>query len=308
MQGHTFTRIIPSDLNVTMSLDTVNRWLPLYSTGQVRSYYYPYHRDKIFNRTLYVAPEIGALASISIGNKIESELTIVTTNPEMITALELEINDFLELCLPATTFYNFEKSYDELYQCVSNFYAHQADCISFFGGLSYITTPKEVLLDFAQHAENTSPHTLEYHFDSEFAEVERLLKKNKYTDIIFIDSFEDIISGTAKSCAINGETFFYTPNAYLKHLKNIITMLEQHENYHVVLTKERSFERCIYVKHGYSVLSFLYKSPYSVCITNNLNLVNAVWEYAKNEMDQGVSDDICYSSVALAVPNSVEKP
>ena len=291
MQGHTLTRIIPSDQNVTMSFDTVNRWLPLYSTGKVHSYYYPYHRDKIFSRTLYVAPEIAALFSTSIGNQPESGLTILTTNPEMISALELEINDYLDLCLPATTFYNFEKSYDELYECVSNFYAYQSECINFFGGLSYITTPKEVLLDFAQHSVNVSPFTLEYHFDSELADVERLLKIYRYTEFIYIDSFEDIISGKAKSCAINGETFFYTPKAYIKHLNNIITMLKQYENYHVVLIRERLFESCVYVKHGYCALSFLYNSPYSVCITKNLSLIDAVWEYGKNEMDQGVSAD-----------------
>ena len=58
------------------------------------------------------------------------------------------------------------------------------------------------------------------------------------------------------------------------------------------LAKERKIESCIYVKNGYSVLAFLYKPPFTVCETKNLSMVDAVWEYANNEMDQGVSDDI----------------
>jgi len=259
LHGHTITRIIPSNQNVTMSLDTVNRWLPLYSTGRVNSYYYPYHRDNVFCRTLYVAPGIAALVSTSVGNKNESGLTILTTDHDMTKALESEINDYLDLCIPATSFYDYKTSYEELYRCVSSFYAHRADCINIVGGLSYITTPKEVLLDFAQHSDNVSTLTLAQHFDSEYADIVRLLQRYRYIEIFSIDSFEAIISGKAKSCAINGETFIYTPNAYKKHLKNIVAMLEQHENYHVFLVKERDVESCIYVKNGYSVLGFLYK-------------------------------------------------
>lgn len=301
MQGHTITRIIPRDQNITMSLDTVNRWLPLYSTGRVCSYYYPYHRDKIFNRTLYVAHGIAALVSTSVGNKTESGLTILTTNPEMVQCLESEIDDYLELCLPATSFYDYEKSYEELYQCVSSFYAYQADCINIVGGLSYITTPKEVLQDFAQSSDNISAFDLIHHFESEYADIERLLQRHRYTEIFAIDSFEDIISGKASSCAINGKVFFYTPHAYIMHLKNIVAMLEKYENYHIFLFNERKIESCIYVKKGYSTLAILYKSPYSVCETKNLNMVDAVWEYAKNEMEQGCSDEANKMQVMMKI-------
>jgi len=300
-QGHTITHVIPCDQNITMSLDSVNRWLPLYSTGQVNSYYYPYHRDRIFNRTLYVASGVAALVSTTVGNKTENCLTILTTNPDMVASLESEFNNYLELCLPATTFYDYEKSYEALYQCVSNFYKYQADCINIVGGLSYITTPKEVLLDFAQRSDNIRPLTIAQHYDSEYADIERLLQRHRYTEIFSIDSFEDIVSGKAKSCAINGEIFFYTPNAYITHLKNIIAMLEKYENYQVFLIKERTFESCIYVKNGYSVLTFLYKSPYSVCETKSLNIVDAVWEYAKRIMDHGVCDDINKMQVIMKI-------
>ncbi len=301
LQGYSITRIVPRNQNITMSLDTVDRWLPFYVTGRVHSFYYPYHRDRIFNRMLYVAPDIAALVSTSVGNKTECGLTILTTNPDMITSLESEFNDYLELCMPATSFYDYEKSYEELYQCISSFYAYQADCINILGGLSYITTPKEVLLDFAQSSDNLSIDTLNQHFDSEYAEIVRLLQRYRYTEIFSIDSFEDIISGNAKSCAINGEIFFYTPNAYIRHLKNIISMLENYDNYHVVLVKDRKIESTIYVKKGYSVLAFLYKSPYSVCEIKILDMVAAVWDYANNEMDTGIPDDIYKLQVITSI-------
>ena len=292
LEGHTITRIVPRNQNLNMAFDSVTRWLPLYVTGRVHSYYYPYLRDQIFNRTLYVVPGIAALVSTSVENKTEGGLTLLTTNPDMIKSLEAEFDNYMELCLPAITFYDYSKTETELLQCVSSFYAYQADCINILGGLSYITTPKEVMLDFVQRFVNFDTPTLIERFETEFAELDRLLQRYTYTEIICIDSFEDIISGKARSCAISGETFVYTPNAYRKHLKKIISMLEIYDNYHVIIVEDKKVKSTFYIKKGYAVLAFLSKAPYLVCDCKNLEMVAAVWEYTNKETEIGVTLDI----------------
>lgn len=305
--GCTVTHIIPQNQNITMTFDSINRWLPLYPTGQVQSYYYPYLRDKIFNRTLYIARGIAAIESTTIGNKTDSGLTVLMTEPDLIASVESEFDDYLDLCIPASAYYNSKKQSEDIYKCISNFAKCQSDCINIVGGLSYITTPKEVLLEFAQNTDNLSAVTLVQNFDSAYKDFERLLQKHRYTEILFIDSFENLVSKEVHSCGINGKTFFYTPDAYAKHLKNVITMLEKNKNYQVVLAKGKTLENSICVKNGYSILSFTNKAPYSVCEIKNPSFVNAVWEYALNIVEMDKPDQLYKKQVITVINQFIEQ-
>ena len=74
--GCKINRIVPRNQSLPMAFDTVKRWLPLYMTGKVRSYYFPFLRDNVINRTLYVASGIAALSSVSVGDNSENSLTL----------------------------------------------------------------------------------------------------------------------------------------------------------------------------------------------------------------------------------------
>ncbi len=286
LMGFEITRIVPRNQSISMAYDSVRRWLSLYSTGRVNSYYYPYLRDQIAHRTLYVAPGIAALSSIAIGNQSESRLTTVTTNPEMISAYSEELDDYLNLCVPATAAYFSESSEYKMRQCLTSFYECEADCITISGGLSFITTPKELFLGNVIYSEEFNAKNLEYGFDSKLLEFEKTLEKYSCTEILTLDSLDDVIAGKTiciANTAFQGTPLFYTADAYIMHLNNIVEMLEKHQNYNVILSESREFESAIYVKEGFQVLIFTNNEQKPVYKIEYSEMVSSIWGYTKEK-------------------------
>lgn len=52
--------------DINEMLEAVTKWIPIYMTGAVEPYYYPRLRDGLFQRTLFIAPDTGAVVSSSV--------------------------------------------------------------------------------------------------------------------------------------------------------------------------------------------------------------------------------------------------
>ena len=82
-------------------LASIERWMPLYLTGRVESWYCPYIRDGILRRTLFICPEKNiAVVSNAIAEKTNTVLNIQIREPNGIRALLQEFTEFQKLCRP----------------------------------------------------------------------------------------------------------------------------------------------------------------------------------------------------------------
>ena len=92
---HTVTR------NLSDMLSAIERWMPLYLTGAVESWYCPHLRDGIFRRMIYVCPELScALVSHTIKEHADGVMSELITHPAAVRAMEQEFDVFLEICRP----------------------------------------------------------------------------------------------------------------------------------------------------------------------------------------------------------------
>lgn len=81
----------------------VHKWLSLYMTGAFEPYYYPRPRDGVRNRSLFVAPGSCALTANSVRGMQGDALSVLTYDPEAVTALQHEFEAYLNLCIPLMT-------------------------------------------------------------------------------------------------------------------------------------------------------------------------------------------------------------
>lgn len=285
-KGFDITRIEPRNQNITMAFDTVDRWVPLYLTGRINSYYYPYHRDQIINHTLYLAPGVAALSSASIGKDAKSNITTVTTDPKMVKAYAEEYDSYLKLCKPSFHVYYFDEK-SKTREFLKNYHEQPSDCIAILGGLSLITTPTNIIPTMDESDVNSYAFNLKNVLETANIEFSNQLTNYNYTEVIALDSYEDIKSGKIECIAnsiFQGKPIYYSTKGYIEHLENIINLLQLYSNYNIVLTSERNFESSLYIKDGYQVLLFskgnygaFYKLEYQ-------EMVAAIWEYAKNQL------------------------
>ena len=294
-RGSTIIRILPRLTSLTMAFDSVTRWLPLYVTGQVNSYYYPHIRDNVFCRTLYIAPGIAAMFSTSVGEPLECGTTFLTTDPLIVESLDKEYMEYLNMCRPTGTAYNNQSSPELLSKSLYKFFKYPSDCISILSGLSFITVPLDILKDRCTHVPGSDVEKLSICIESFSKNFDQLLENQRYTEVLHLDTLEDIIAGKARFFALlslMNITAFYTPAEYLCHLENIVKKLNNNKNYHVVLSREIGFGSNVYVNERYLFMTLKEASSFNISTSEYPDIVSSVWEYAVRKTTNGQTDSV----------------
>ena len=138
--GCTFTHIFAPTSNIDEALTAIQRWLPAYIAGAINEYYYPWLRDKLFRRTIFVAPGLGALYSESIGDTTQSRMTTLTTIPEVVDVYVQKFEDYLALCKPMVEIFT-EETIEKLHPYISSIPDDHADRLHKFSSLAHIRFP-----------------------------------------------------------------------------------------------------------------------------------------------------------------------
>lgn len=101
LKGGSRIRIIHSvRREIGEMLEAVRKWLPLYMTGGIESFYLPKIRDGILRRTLFTADGEIAVVSSSVGEAAEGMLNLLVENRQAAKALEKEFTELFAFCRP----------------------------------------------------------------------------------------------------------------------------------------------------------------------------------------------------------------
>ncbi len=235
--GNTFTHIVAPTANIDDALTAIQRWLPAYVAGATREYYYPWLRDKLFRRTLFVVPGLGALYSESIGDTAQSRMTTLTTVPEVVDAYEHKFEDYLALCKPTMETYT-EETVDKLYPFVSSATDDYAGRLYKFASLSTYMLPAEIMEHICKQ-EGTKMAELSYRLHLQSIEIrEKALERHGIEDIICLAPPDAVRNGKVPipNALLFKKPYFYTVDEYKAHLQSIIDKLESTEMYNVIIT------------------------------------------------------------------------
>ncbi len=78
--------------------EAVRKWMPLYFSGSVESWYYPKIRDEVYHRTLFVASPYVAVISSAVHGQTGDSLNLLLQNTDAVKALENEFSAYRSLC------------------------------------------------------------------------------------------------------------------------------------------------------------------------------------------------------------------
>jgi len=272
--------------SVTRSLEelllAVKEWLPIYMTGAVEPYYYPKMRDRVFKRTLFVAPHTVAVSSNSIGDETRNTANFLFTDKGTISALSQEFNNFLSLCRPLMRIFTPESKAGFL-SVIEEFDSAEADSIVKTDVLSNITMPIDVAESILSRMESTNKDRVLAYQEMRIKKFEENLQKHKFTEIITLPDLEKIRSGQVMpnfSDVFGDTALFFTPGEFSRHLKNMIRLLKTFDNYNVYLMNDQeNAAPMIYAKEDVGVIFGKTSPPSVIFATNENNMSAAFWEY-----------------------------
>jgi len=214
-------------------LETLQKWLPLYSTGAVESRYYPKTRDSICKRTLIIAPASGVVVSSSIGNSIENASNFIFQEQNTIASYLDEFNELLNCCLPFATVYT-RNNHKALLCNVEELERTAGNTIVRLDNLPTITLPAEIawkITETLPYEEREHIATLQHRRVANF---EQYLKKSKYTVMMPIPDVSKLDLKISCSEIFCDAGFIYTKSDYIAHLSKIIDLMRTYENFNII--------------------------------------------------------------------------
>ncbi len=213
--------------NIERSLDEMNSaivsWIPLYMMGKIEPYYSKLSTGNLFSRTIFLNPGKSCInASLVTGTEPDGSYRY-DTDPEILSDFLTQYNSMLSHSRPLVDISTTDKPLIP----AGNIYIMQSS-------LSIFSMPKEVALQF-----NSSVFLKKWEQINEMSE--SIFEHRLYECVILSDK-SDIIINRAKAECIPGENkLFYTKDAYIAHLENIIKLMNKHPGYRFISLPEMPF-------------------------------------------------------------------
>jgi hypothetical protein len=181
-KGHRIKIIHSINRDLSDMLSAIDGWLPLYMTGAIEPYYYPKHREHIFKRTMFIAPNVAALTSTTISEHSKKSDQFFYVDRSIIANLVNEFNAYLNMCRPLMQIFT-GRNIHKFSNLLIEFEEQPGDIICFSNTLSTVTIPEKM---FCRLLDQTK-------ISKTFKEKLIAIQKAR------IKAFESNIEGTAKS-------------------------------------------------------------------------------------------------------------
>ena len=289
-KGHRLNIIQPYYKSFRSMMDSIERWLPVYISGQIQTYYYPEEMKSIFGNTVAVAGDIAAVKSASIMTNSNNSVNFYVTDGNIINAIRENLLSFIQECesmMNIFGFHNLKELIDYLLRQGDN----PGDLITLHQTLSTMTLP----MDFM--------HMLSDSKDLHQAHIKRTgllkanLKKYKYIEIFSLPTLEDLDKGNVQvelSNHLSPDPIYYDRSTFKLHLENVIKWLEMYPNYSVIVL-DKLFLKDVRITVKKDRTAILYKlTPAPIALAfDNKEIIEAFYSYIVsviNESDQKTLD------------------
>ena len=230
-RGFSFCQIMPPLNYINRYTESLQFWLPVYVTGQVRVFYYPRLRGNLYRHSMIVVPGCCVQYSCSVALGSTNDITMFSTDPQLVAAFEKQFQQHLNLCLPSLTVHTDP---GETTPSFSRVFSLQGDVVQAINSLSITSMPRELLELCIREVEPGRWNQTFQLYLKELPHFEELLSRRRYIDMCQLATAEEIRAGSIPlSAPANSDysRYFYTPETYCIHLENILRLMDQYENY-----------------------------------------------------------------------------
>lgn len=280
-KGCKFQRIQPPAQNSESIFRSIERWLPAYFSNALKLFYYPWSRDDLHRRTIFVAPGYVALHSDSLSGQKETPMTVLTTDPMTVQLTDEHYTRILERCRPAMAVHTADTAIKpaDRYERISSV---EDSAICKPSMLSILAIPPDLLTGICRRGTATVQRMFEDYAKNAQARA-RVLETSVITDILCLPDLNDVlqnavpIPGTRISPT---DWLYYTPEEYRMHLEYILWYMETYSNYHVILLDKPLLDNVtVYVKGNCFALLIRENDPFALFEVTEQALISSLHEH-----------------------------
>ena len=307
-RGFSLHQIMPSMNYINRYMESLHFWLPLYSTGQTAVYYYPRLRDNLYRHSMFVAPGCCVQASTSVGSGKDSNVTLFSTDPEMVRAFIGQFQDYLALCRQALNIHLDPSAFPPCFQSI---FSREGEIIQLVNPLSVNTLPRVLLEHCIKESDlPVWKNTFQMYLDK-LPLFEKQLEQKPFLDMSCLADADEVRAGHV-CIASPFQTYpnhpRYTPETYILHLQNILRLMDRYENYHFLPVSQKNHpdHNLIVNENGMALLIRTAMPPLMLEI-HRPEMVLAFQEHLLRIADQKGYDGIRRTKIRLQLMDLIEQ-
>lgn len=278
-RGHRIKIIHTINRTTDELLVAIEKWLPLYMSGQIEPFYYPNYQDSLFKRTLFIAPDIAALTSSTITDSEPSE-QLYYHDQHMISQLILEFDAYLKHCRPLMRIFTKDNmlNFESL---VLEFESQVGDLAVFSSTPTAMTMPLDLyasLLDKSDFSEEVKQNHIALFEKRLSLQLKNLEEKRQceWLTLPALDAVDAIVFAPVDVLSHKVLTYSFTD--YISHIENILRMLHTHKHFHVMLGPHK-LPKDIYLSVKREVGVFIAKIDHApICFAFNHPILVSAFE------------------------------
>lgn len=280
-RGHRIRIIHTINRSTDELLVAIERWLPLYMTGQIEPYYYPNYQDGLFKRTLFIAPGVAALTSSTITDSEPSE-QLYYHDQHMIAQLTHDFEAYMKHCRPLMRIFTRD-TMDGFESLVIEYESQAGDLGVFSNTPTAMTMPVSLYATLLEKSSLSSADQQTHLalFEKRVALHLKNLEEKRQCEWLTLPEI-DALKATvfAPLDVLSHQVLTYSLGEYILHIENILKMLHAHKHFHVMLGPHK-LPKDIYLSVKREVGVFVAKIDENpICFAfNHPILVNAFESY-----------------------------
>jgi predicted transcriptional regulator len=271
--------------NLNELLESISKWLPLYMSGLIESYYFDRFSNSHFAHTMFIASNKAAIiASFVRGTEDSAQYHYITNEKvdyfeKQFSALAIQSKPFVRMFMPGDS--------KGLLFLQKEMLSVQGETRKLLSSLSIGTMSKTLfkkIIGRCMLDEKTTKKMVEYHSTQQLI-LQKALQSGTVSEYVYLS--KDPFVSDAKIPLNIGDMFlntpiYYTAEEYSEHLNDIVILLNENEGFHLVPLKENIFPNLqIIIKKNVGVI--VMKNGISPVISNfgHPVICNAYLEYVR---------------------------
>lgn len=279
-RGFTFYQVMPPMNYINRYTESLQFWLPIYATGQTNAYYYPRLRGNLYRHSMIVVPGRCVQYSSSVGMLSTNDITLFTTDPRLVRSFEKQFEEILSLCRPAL---KMRSGGVDTTNCFMEFFLRGGETVQAINSLSINSFPPELMADCIRRTSYPQWKDVYQLTLDNLKCFDDNIGQEPYIDICRLASAQEVREGRVpmpSPIRLDPNQICYTPETYCLHLRNILRLMDAHENYFFLPVREKEItDYDLYVKENGMALIVTMKPPVQVLEVTRVSMVAAFREH-----------------------------
>jgi hypothetical protein len=220
------------------------------------------------------------MTTSSVGDSLDHSLNILLRNPKAVAALEAEFYGYLDLCKPLMRIIG-ESQKQERQQLWNEFAEVQADQVMITSRMPVYSMSEGLQKRMAEHSGIIYDNMHAYQVDAP-RRFEQNLSQNRVWEMVRLPDVTSIRRGQAPSDLSkgDGEMVCYHPHEFVEHLDNMIRLLQEYDNYNIIIEKKQYAEDYnLIIKEHFGAIIERTANPQVLFQVSESNMIAAFWDY-----------------------------